>query len=417
MIKLAKTPKPRSKIMMLIPNLGFGGAQRVFHDHGELLGVYHDVTEAVFSMDDGHAFPTGNMVVSLDVDGGGGPLAKLRHFVQRAKRLAALKRARGPALTISHLEGADYVNLLARGPGRTLLCIHGSKLHDANINGPLGLVRRRLLIPILYNRADAIVTVSHEIALELVEMGVRGDLLHTIHNFFDPAAISSASHEPLSAAEAAIFAGPPVLVTSGRLTLQKNQAPLIAIFAELLKRCACRMIILGDGELRQPLIDQARSLGLRTFVAGDGPLSGDHDLYFLGFQDNPFRLQRQAAAFVLTSGWEGFPMVLGEAMACGLPIIAADCPTGPREFLAPSTIGHVVRPLRSAERGEFGLLLPIPDVADPATIDPWVNELNRLLLDADELRAMAAVSLGRAEDFNRDKVGTQWLALIAALVA
>ena len=403
----------RQRLMMLIPNLGFGGAQRVFHDHGRLLATRHDVTEVAFNLAEGHAFPTGNKVVDLDVDGGGGAAAKLCHFVQRVKRLAALKREQAPALTISHLEGADYVNVLARGPGKTLLCIHGSKLHDANINGPLGLVRRRLLIPMLYNRADAIVTVSHEIALELAAMGVRRDLLRTIHNFFDPAAIASASHEPLSAAEAAMFGGPPVLVTSGRLTLQKNHSPLIVILAGLNKRRAARLVILGDGELRQPLIDQARSLGLKV---AEGP-DASADICFMGFQANPFRLQRHADAFVLPSGWEGFPMVLGEAMACGLPIVSADCPTGPREFLAPATIGRAVRPLRQAERGEFGMLMPIPDEQVGSTIATWVDELERLLGASEELTQLSQQSLARAEDFTREKVGAQWLALVDGLLA
>ena len=398
---------------MLIPNLGFGGAQRVFHDHSLLLARAHDVTEVVFNRDEGHAFPSGNHLLSLDVPGGGGPVAKLRHFVQRVRRLAALKRRRKIMLSISHLEGADHVNVLSRQGEKVLLCIHGSKLHDANINGLVGLLRKRLLIPRLYNRADCIVTVSHEIAVELEAMGVRADKIRTIHNFFDPAAIRQRSVEPLSPEEQQIFAGPPVLVTSGRLTLQKNQAPLLTIFAALLKRRPARLMILGDGELRQSLVDQAKALGLRV-AEGAG---GDADVFFLGFQDNPFRLQRHAAAFVLPSGWEGFPMVLGEAMACGLPIVSADCPTGPREFLAPATIGRAVRPLRHAERGDYGVLMPIPDEKDAPTIDVWVDELDRLLGDEQSLRAMAAQSLARAEDFTRDKVGAQWLALIDELLA
>ena len=398
---------------MLIPNLGFGGAQRVFHDHSLLLATRHDVTEAVFNLDEGHAFPSGNAIVSLGVPGGGGLIAKLGHFIQRIRRLTALKRKLRPALTISHLEGADYVNIFARGPGKTLLCIHGSKLHDANIAGPLGAIRRRLLIPLLYNRADAIVTVAREIALELTAMGVRPDKIRTIHNFFDPAAIRQRSLDPLSTEEQKIFAGPPVLVTSGRLTLQKNQAPLLAIFAALLKRRPARLLILGDGELRQPLIDQAKALGLRVSEAP----GGQADVFFLGFQDNPFRLQRPAAAFVLPSGWEGFPMVLGEAMACGLPIVSADCPTGPREFLAPGTIEAAARPLRHAERGDYGMLMPIPDEKDASTINVWIDELDRLLGDEQELRQMAAQSLARAEDFTREKVGAQWLALVDELLA
>ena len=408
---------PKFSILMLITNLTFGGAQRVFFDHSQLLATEHDVSEITFNLADGHAFSTGNEILSLDVPGGGGPLAKLAHFVERVRALAAIKRRRRPALTISHLEGADYVNVLSRGVGKTLLVVHGSKLHDAKLSGPLGWLRRRILIPRLYNRADAIVTVSREIGVELETMGVRKSLIRPIHNFFNPAAIRQRSLEPLSAEEEAIFDGPPVLVTSGRLTLQKNQAAMIALFAELLKRRPARLLLLGDGELRQPLIDQAKALGLSV---GEGP-GGDHDVFFLGFQDNPFRFQRHASLFMLTSGWEGFPMVLGEAMVCGLPIVSADCPTGPREFLAPDTIGpdanrHAVRPLRVAENGDYGMLMPIPAVGDQASIDPWVETLDRLLGDSAELKRLAAKSLARAEDFSRDTIAPQWLALIDELL-
>ena len=403
---------PKSSILMLITNLTFGGAQRVYFDHSRLLGARHDVTEIVFNRADGHAFESGNPILSLDVVGGGSALNKLANVARRVRRLTALKRRLRPALTISHLEGADYVNLLARGPGKRLLVIHGSKLHDARMSGPVGWLRRHVLIPFLYNRADAIVTVSREIGVELESLGVRGVLIHPIHNFFDPAAIRARSLEPLSADERALFAGPPVLVTSGRLTLQKNHAAMIALFASLLKRRPVRLVLIGDGELRASLIDQAKTLGLRVAEGA----AGDADVYFLGFQDNPFRLQRHADLFLLTSGWEGFPMVVGEAMACGLPIVSADCPTGPREFLAPDTIGHAVRPLLTAEPGPYGMLMPIPAVDDPATIDPWVETLDRLLGDPAERSRLAALSLARAEDFSRDTIAPQWLALIDSLI-
>lgn len=403
---------PKSSILMLITNLTFGGAQRVFFDHSRLLGATRDVTEIVFNRADGHAFESGNPTLSLDVTGGGHALDKLANVARRVRRLAALKRRLRPALTISHLEGADYVNLLARGPGKRLLVIHGSKLHDARMSGPFGWLRRHVLIPHFYNRADAIVTVSREIAIELESLGVRKALIHPIHNFFDPAAIRARALEPLSADEQAMFAGPPVLVTSGRLTLQKNQTALIALFADLLKRRPARLLLIGDGELRASLIDQAKALGLRVAERA----GSEADVMFLGFQDNPFRLQRHADLFLLTSGWEGFPMVLGEAMACGLPIVSADCPTGPREFLAPATVGHAVRPQRAAEAGEFGMLMPIPAVGDPATIDPWVDTLDRLLGDPAERQRLAALSLARAEDFSRDTIAPQWLALIDSLI-
>ena len=402
---------------MLITNLTFGGAQRVFFDHSQLLARKHDVTEITFNLADGHAFATGNEILSLDVPGGGGPLAKLAHFFERVRALAAIKRSLRPALTISHLEGAHYVNLLSGVGDKKILVIHGSLIHDRALGRVKGFIIRRLLVPLLHNRADRIVTVSREMVPDLVSLGVRRDKIMTIHNFFDPAAIRARSLEPLLVAEQAIFAGPPVLVTSGRLVQGKNLDAMLGLFAQLLKRRPARLLLLGDGELRQPLIDQANALGLRV---GEGPC-GYHDVYFLGFQDTPFKFHRQANLFLLTTSWEGFPMVIGEAMACGLPIVSADCPTGPREFLAPDTIGpdanrHAVRPLRVAETGDYGMLMPIPAVGDQASIDPWVETLDRLLGDSAELKRLAATSLARAEDFSRDTIGPQWLALIDELL-
>lgn len=403
---------PKSSILMLITNLTFGGAQRVFFNHSQLLAGRHDVIEITFNLAEGHAFSTGNKILSLDVPGGGGPVAKLLHFIQRVRRLAAIKRRHSIDLTISHLEGAHYVNLLSGIGDRKILVIHGSLIHDRELGWIKAFVIRRLLVPVLHNRADRIVTVSREQVAELVSLGVRPDKIVTINNFFDQVAIRVRSLEPLSAAEQALFDGPPVLVTSGRLAVPKNLFALIALFAELLNRRPVRLLLIGDGNLRQPLIDYARSLGLDV---GEGQ-GGTHDVFFMGFQANPFRLQRRADLFLLTSGWEGFPMVLGEAMACGLPIVSADCPTGPREFLAPATIDHTDRPLRVPEAGEYGMLMPIPVVRDPASIDSWVVTLERLLGDADERQRMAAMSIKRAGDFTIEKIGPQWTELIAELL-
>lgn len=402
----------RRTILMLIPHLGMGGAQRVLFDHSVAFAPRFDVHEACFNVADGHFFHSGNPVIDLAVGPARGPLGKIAAFARRVRMVRRLKRRLEVDVTISHLEGAHYVNLLANFGDRKILVVHGSLLHDHALGAIKGFIIRRLLIPALHNQADVIVPVSRELVSELVSLGVRCDKIHPIHNFFDPAAIRAKSLEPLSAAEQAIFAGPPVLVTSGRLALQKNHTALIAVFAKLLQRRPARLLLLGDGELRQPLVDQARALGLRV---GEGAVT-EADVIFMGFQDNPFRLQRHADLFVLSSGWEGFPMVLGEAMACGLPIVSADCPTGPREFLAPDTIGRVQRPLRVAEAGDFGMLMPVPAVGDQASLEPWVETLDELLGDRAKRDQMAVRSRARGEDFSRDIVGAQWLALIDELL-
>ena len=403
-------------LLLLIPNLGVGGAQRVFHDHSVELAKHYRITEVVFNLDGGNQYPSANKLVSLDVVGGGNPVDKLQNFWRRVTRLKALKSRLETDVCISHLEGADYVNLLSKGREKIILCVHGSKLHDAEIRGTLGWLRKKVLMPALYNRADRIVTVSRDIGPELISgFGVKPEKLVTINNFFEVAQVEARSQEALSEAEADVYAAAPVLVTSGRLAPQKNQAPLLDVFAALLRRQPAKLVFVGDGELRAALTDRARALGLRVFAAweAEATLTPDHDVYFLGLQANPFKYLRSATAFVLPSAWEGFPMALGEAMICGLPVLSTDCPTGPREMLAPATAAPAVA-LRHAERGAYGLLLPM--LNNPATLAAdqaiWTSALAKLLADAAERERLGQLARERMQDFTRERIFGQWLQLV-----
>ena len=67
------------------------------------------------------------------------------------------------------------------------------------------------------------------------------------------------------------------------------------------------------------------------------------DVELHGPEANPYRYMARAAAFVLSSRWEGFGHVLVEAMACGCPVVSTDCPSGPSEILAGGRWGPLVR--------------------------------------------------------------------------
>ena len=406
-----------SDILLLIPNLGLGGAQRVFHDHSVELAKHYQVAEAVFNLEGGNLFPSSNPVHSLEVAGGGSAVDKIRNFWRRVTRLRKLKKQLGTSVCISHLEGADYVNLLSKGTEKIVLCIHGSKLHDQNITGPVGWLRKKVLMPALYNRADKIVTVSRDINPELIEsFGVNPEKLLTINNFFEVDKIAEKAQEPLSAAEQAIYKAGPVLVTSGRLATQKNQAPLLAIFASVRQQHpTTRLVFVGDGELREPLVNLARSLGLRVYAAWEAPeaLTPDYEVYFLGLQQNPFKYLRPATAFVFPSAWEGFPLALGEAMICGLPVLSTDCPTGPREILAPAT-ATPTRPLRQAEYAAYGILLPmLTELATlPSDQAVWIEVITTLLSDGQERERLSKLARERMNDFTRERIFEQWIQLL-----
>jgi glycosyltransferase involved in cell wall biosynthesis len=70
------------------------------------------------------------------------------------------------------------------------------------------------------------------------------------------------------------------------------------------------------------------------------------NIAFLGYQDNPYKYMKRASVFVLSSLQEGFGNVIVEAMACGAPVVATDCKSGPGEII---------------QDGINGLLVPVQD--------------------------------------------------------
>ena len=411
----------RPRLLLIIPNRGLGGAQRVFHDHSVELSKHYQVTEVVFNEDDADLYPSGNPVVSLGVPGGGGPVAKARNFWQRVQRLRELKNELACDVAISHLEGADYINLLSKSREKVVLLIHGSKVHDLNISGAVGWLRKKVLMPRLYQRADKVVTVSRDIIPEMTEIfGVPRTRLLAINNSFEVEQVRALSREPLDAATQAVYEAAPVLVTSGRLAVQKNQAPLLDVFAALLRRQPAKLVFVGDGELRDPLVQHAQALGLRVYQAISqpaAPLTPDYDVYFVGMQKNPFKYIRPAAAFVFPSAWEGYPMALGEAMICGTTVVSTDCPTGPREMLAPTTAAPKTA-LRQAERAEYGFLMPMLNqpASLPADLACWTDTLDQLLRDAPAREQLAAAARLRSNDFTPEHIFAQWRKLITDLL-
>jgi glycosyltransferase involved in cell wall biosynthesis len=80
----------------------------------------------------------------------------------------------------------------------------------------------------------------------------------------------------------------------------------------------------------------------------------------LGFQQNPFKYMAAADLFVLSSRFEGFGNVIVEAMACGVPVVATDCPFGPGEIIKDGRNGMLVAPDSTSALAE-GILRVLMD--------------------------------------------------------
>src|SRR5918993_2580899 len=174
------------KILLLIPNLGRGGAQQVFRDQLQFYSKHFMTIGCVFNWDD--AFPEDRQlnIVSLDIPAGTTWLSKLVCFWKRVIAVRKIKKQHRIDVCISHLEGADYVNILSKVNDKTICWIHGSKIFDANIMGTIGAFRKKMFMPFAYNKADQIVSVSEGIRQELInDFSIPAHKTLTLYNGFD----------------------------------------------------------------------------------------------------------------------------------------------------------------------------------------------------------------------------------------
>jgi glycosyltransferase involved in cell wall biosynthesis len=191
------------------------------------------------------------------------------------------------------------------------------------------------LIPWVYPWADRIIAVSQGVREDLLKCsGLPRDRVVVLPNPVVTPELTAKAAEPVDHAWL-VEGQPPVVLGVGRLVPQKDFATLIRAFAVVHGRRRARLVILGEGPVRLALEHQVRDLGLEADVA------------LPGFANNPYAWMVRASVFVLSSAWEGSPNVLVEAMACGTPVVATDCPSGSREILMD---------------GKFGTLVPVGDV-------------------------------------------------------
>ena len=174
----------------------------------------------------------------------------------------------------------------------------------------------------------------------------------------------------------------PFILAAGRLVPQKGFDILIRAFGLIASGAPqLRLVIAGEGPEAQQLCQLAAGLGLASRVL------------FLGTVSNLSALMRGAEAFVLSSRYEGFPNVLLEALASSLPIVSADCPSGPREIL---------------RDGEFGLLVPCED---PSAL---ADALRRITTDADLRHRLSAIGSRAIAPYELRRVVDDWEDLLSA---
>jgi glycosyltransferase involved in cell wall biosynthesis len=309
------------KIALIITSLGMGGAERVVLDLADSLTAEgHEVLVA---------FLTGPAVLSPK-----SPrvrvvplrLNSVFSLIPAFLRLQHVLRSFRPDVVHSHMVHANILSRLTRLFTKfpRLICT----AHCKNEGGYMRMLAYRLTDGL----ADISTNVSDEAVRAFIDLGaVKAGRMITVHNGIrEEEFLFSAANRISSRAELGVAPDTAMILAIGRLYLQKDYPNLLRAI-KLIDGVRRKYVVyvVGTGPLRAELMKMVSELGVTDIVT------------FLGLRRDVPKLMSAADIFVLSSSYEGFPLVIGEAMACERVIVATDC-GGVSEFIGSS--GFLVAP-------------------------------------------------------------------------
>jgi glycosyltransferase involved in cell wall biosynthesis len=325
------SPPSHPRLALYLPNLDGGGAERMMVNLANGFLRWEVKVDLVLAAAQGpylEEVRADVRIIDLASAGVLASLPKLVHYLRRER----------PDALLATLNHASVVALLARrlaGVPTRVVNRESNMLFPGAVQSPKRKALREA-VRRTYPWADAHIAVSQGVANDLKRfVSLPAERVYTIYN---PVVTETLSEKACAPLQHPWFAAgePPVILGVGRLTPQKDFSTLLRAFAAVRRTRPARLVILGEGGERGTLEELAAELG----VAADVELPG--------FADNPFAYMARASVFVLSSRFEGLPGVLIQAMACGCPVVATNCPSGPSEVLVD---------------GRYGPLTPVGDPA------------------------------------------------------
>lgn len=278
---------------------------------------------------------------------------------------------------VDYFRACDADIVVTSTPGLTIFALLGLPPHVRIVQEEHrpSMARGKTAEPLLIHgpRVDALVNLTDRDAQWLREKwGDNAPRIEVIPNALP------ATGRPQSSGRQRVIMG------AGRLVHSKGFADLVRAFALVAPEFPdWRLRIFGDGPQRDSLITAARDLGIagRVEIAPPTPhIEAEWSRVSIG---------------ALASRYEGLPLVLLEARGAGLPVVAYDCVTGPREII---------------EDGEDGYLVGVGDV------EGFADRLRCLMGDDDLRERMGATAVDSLARFSPEVVAAQWSALFAELV-
>lgn len=299
------------KIAIVIADLDLGGGQRVAINLAQALAKRNAVTMVIFQDDEIHYEMPGELV-NLNCPQKKSIPGKAFNVLKRAYKLRQLIKKEKYDHVYGFMETANFPTAMTFP--KAALSVH---CNPRELN-----FFETTLVKLTYPKVKNVIAVSEDVATILREdFGLKN--VSRIYNPVDVEDINAMVDEPYQHPR-------PYIVALGRMHEVKRFDLLIDAYTKSKMKEECDLIFVGDGELRPELENQIKQLNMQDRI------------HLAGTQSNPFPYLAGAEFLTLSSRTEAFPMVLIEALALECPVVATDCPTGPREIVRDGENGLLV---------------------------------------------------------------------------
>tara|TARA_Y100000590_G_scaffold465489_1_gene637936 strand:+ start:2186 stop:3319 length:1134 start_codon:yes stop_codon:yes gene_type:complete len=358
----------KKNIGIIIPDLRVGGAERVYLNLAiswkkkgyEVIFILMNLNGEFIDL-----IPKDIKIHSLNVK-------KIRNIIFPLFKLLKNNKIDVIIAAMWPLTSAVVVSWLLSGRKNTLYLaehVHLSSSCKYEIHFPLFLLK--YILKLTYPLAQGIICVSNGVKQDLCSFVKINDKIKVIYN---PISKKYNNIKPSLSFKNNLW-GKKVkfrILSVGSLKEQKDHKTLIQAFSLLVKEFNCKLVIVGDGHLKNELNSQIDELGLQDRVN------------LVGYYKDPSMWYKTADLFILSSRWEGFANVIVESLQFGLQVVSTDCLSGPSEILA---------------KGEYGTLVPI---SNPIKLYQSMKKVLEIKYNKKKL-------IKRSLDFNIDKISEEYL--------
>lgn len=367
------------KISILKESLGIGGMERSASNFSCALSKKHEVTTVLYYSDI-MAYPYGGKLYNMELPAKKSKSGKLVNNFRRAICYKRHIREFNPDIAFQFL--------MLRSPVGFLKLKNSVKIVSGRdfsaVSRDHKLFKKRL------DTSDAMICNSNYIKDFFVEKYPEDKKkVFTVQNIINVDFIKIQAEEKAEESFLEFKKNHTRLIVSvGRFCKEKAFEHLISAFSKVHKvMSGIGLVLVGDGEYKERYNRTIDELGLTG------------DVYFTGYQINPYKYMSKCDLFVLSSLSEGFPNVLAEAMALSVPVISVNCFSGPAEILMDDYDYEIAKD--SFVECDYGVLTPSYNVNGiDFAVEKMSEAIVHMLSNEKLMQKYGALSVERAEEFS-----------------